>query len=152
MVPAKNDTLEIIKLSIDSVCLFFEEQKLYSDDIDILMEETDKEYGEIEELTAGSGMIAGIGVGPDGEPPGITHAQKKKRKKFAGADVFVVDPKTFMKARFGKKKYAKYETYVGNDEIGQEIREYGLKNPGKPIVIQDCNTGFMCYLRYGKKK
>ena len=41
---------------------------------------------------------------------------------------------------------------MGNDEIGQEIREYGLKNPGKPIVIQDCNTGFMCYLRYGKKK
>ena len=72
------------------------------------MEETDKEYGEIEELTAGSGMIAGIGVGPDGEPPGITHAQKKKRKKFAGADVFVVDPKTFMKARFGKKKCANY--------------------------------------------
>ena len=116
------------------------------------MEETINEYGEIEELSAGTGMIAGIGVGPDGEPPGITHAQKKKRKKFAGADVFVVDPKTFMKARFGKKKYAKYETYVGNDEIGQEIREYGLKNPGKPIVIQDCNTGFMCYLRYGKKK
>ena len=27
-VPAKNNTLEIIKLSIDSVCLFFEEQKL----------------------------------------------------------------------------------------------------------------------------
>ena len=131
---------------------FLEEQKLYNDEIDVLMEETINEYGEIEELSAGTGMIAGIGVGPDGEPPGITHAQKKKRKKFAGADVFVVDPKTFMKARFGKKKYAKYETYVGNDEIGQEIREYGLKNPGKPIVIQDCNTGFMCYLRYGKKK
>ena len=62
--------------------------------------------------------------------------------------IFQISGKTFMKARFGKKKYAKYENYVGTDEIGHEIREYGLKNPKKAIIIQDCNTGFMCYLRY----
>ena len=33
-----------------------------------------------------------------------------------------------LQSRFGKKKYAKYETYVRNDEIGPEIRE-ALKNP-----------------------
>ena len=105
----------------------------------------------LEELDAGSGNIASIGVGPDGEPPGITAAQKKKkREKFAGAEVFTVDPNVFMKARFGKKKYAKYENYVGNDEVGEEIRQYGRANPSKPIIIKDSLTGAMLYLKYGK--
>ena len=56
-----------------------------------------------------------------------------------------------MKARFGKKKYAKYENYVGNDEIGQEIRAYGRANPGKAIIIKDSLTGAMLYLKYGKE-
>ena len=133
---------------------FLAENEKYSHDVDFLMEECEQNYDLTEELSAGSGMIAGIGVN---HPTAVNQAEpgmpvsKKKRKKFAGADIFVVDPKTFMKARFGKKKYAKYENYVGNDEIGKEIREYGLKNPKKAIIIQDCNTGFMCYLRYPRK-
>ena len=55
-----------------------------------------------------------------------------------------------MKARFGKKKYAKYENYVGNDEVGEEIRQYGRANPSKPIIIKDSLTGAMLYLKYGK--
>ena len=76
--------------------------------------------------------------------------KKKKREKFAGAEVFTVDPNVFMKARFGKKKYAKYENYVGNDEVGEEIRQYGRANPSKPIIIKDSLTGAMLYLKYGK--
>ena len=133
---------------------FLAENEKYSHDVDFLMEECEQHYDLTEELSAGSGMIAGIGVEhptmAGQAEPGMP-VSKKKRKKFAGADIFVVDPKTFMKARFGKKKYAKYENYVGTDEIGQEIREYGLKNPKKAIIIQDCNTGFMCYLRYPRK-
>lgn len=105
-----------------------------------------------EGLAVGGGNIAGLGVEHPTKTgqaePGV---MPKKRKKFAGSDVFKVEPNIFMKARFGKKKYAKYEDYVGNDETGQEIREYGLKNPGKPIIIQDSLTGAMLYLRYGKK-
>ena len=56
-----------------------------------------------------------------------------------------------MRARFGKKRYAKYENYVGNDETGEEIRQYGRSNPGKAIVLQDELTGGMIYLKYGKK-
>ena len=52
--------------------------------------------------------------------------------------------------KIGKKKYDKYENYVGNDEIGQEIRQYGRTNPGKSIIIQDSLTGAMLYLKKGK--
>ena len=77
--------------------------------------------------------------------------KKKKRKKFAGARVFEVNTDVFLRARFGKKKYARYDNYVGNDEIGEEIRQYGRANPDEPIVLQDNTTGAMLYLKYGRK-
>tara|TARA_S200000501_G_scaffold44196_1_gene35801 strand:+ start:537 stop:1313 length:777 start_codon:yes stop_codon:yes gene_type:complete len=141
---------------------FYKYMKIKESEINYLREqiETRSEYlSEIyqEELSAGSGAIAGIGVpNPSmtgqAEPAGITYAQrKKKRKKFAGTEVFEVDPEVFMKARFGKKKYDKYENYVGNDDIGQEIRQYGRSNPGKSIIIQDSLTGAMLFLKKGKE-
>lgn len=101
-------------------------------------------------MSAGSGAIAGIGIGPQGEP-GISHSTMLKRKKFAGMDVFEVNADWFQRARFGKKKHARYEHYVGNDEIGEAIRAYGNEDYSRPIIIQDERTGAMCYLRYGKK-
>ncbi len=130
---------------------FFKFMKTDEKDVQLVREQITLREKYLDELDAGSGNIASIGVGPDGEPPGITAAQKKKkREKFAGAEVFTVDPDIFMKARFGKKKYAKYENYVGNDETGQEIRAYGRANPSKPIIIKDSLTGAMLYLKYGK--
>ena len=130
---------------------FFKFMKTDEKDVQLVREQITLREKYLDELDAGSGNIASIGVGPDGEPPGITAAQKKKkREKFAGAEVFTVDPDIFMKARFGKKKYAKYENYVGNDEMGQEIRAYGRANPSKPIIIKDSLTGAMLYLKYGK--
>tara|TARA_Y100000817_G_scaffold261986_1_gene216584 strand:+ start:37 stop:783 length:747 start_codon:yes stop_codon:yes gene_type:complete len=130
---------------------FFKFMKTDEKDVQMVREQITLREKYLDELDAGSGNIASIGVGPDGEPPGITAAQKKKkREKFAGAEVFTVDPNVFMKARFGKKKYAKYENYVGNDEVGEEIRQYGRANPSKPIIIKDSLTGAMLYLKYGK--
>ena len=104
--------------------------------------------------------IAGLDIG-------LTYKKKKKdeekakelRKKlvgeevqrgvFAGKDVFIVDPDTFHQCRMGKRKYEKYEKYVGSGKIGQAIREYGLKNPRKPIILQRGESGPMLYLRYG---
>ena len=99
---------------------------------------------------AGSGAVAGLGVGPQGEPGGDS-SMIIKRKKFAGHDVFEVSADWFHKARLGKKKHARYELYVGNDKIGEEIRSYATENYGKPVIIQDERSGAMCYLRYGKK-
>ena len=141
---------------------FFKFMKVDNNEIEFIREEITKrrEYLEeiyLKELEAGSGQIAGIGVenpniAGQKEPAGITWAQKrKKRKKFAGADIFQVDPNVFMKARFGKKKYARYEHYVGNDEVGEEIRLYGRTYPDKPIILQDNLTGAMLYLKYGRR-
>jgi len=105
---------------------------------------------DVPAMSAGSGDVAGIGVGPQGEP-GAPPRSIVRRKKFAGAEVFEVNPDWFHKARLGKKKYTRYENYVGNDEIGEAIRAYAHEDYSRPIVIQDERTGAMCYLRYGKK-
>lgn len=101
----------------------------------------------------GSGNIAGMGVGPQGEP-GMSMASMVRRRTFAGKTVFEVDPEYFYKARMGKKNEHRYEKYVGNDETGQAIRAYGRdrKNKGKPIVLQHRDTGAMMYLKYGGRK
>jgi len=93
----------------------------------------------------GGGNIAGLGVGSQGEP-GLL-----RRKKFAGNTVFVIDAERFNRCRMGKCRYHKYESYVGNDEIGEEIRQYGIKNKGKAIVVEDEKTGAMMFLKYGSK-
>ena len=87
--------------------------------------------------------------------------QKKKKKRqtigeevqrttFAGKDVFIVDSDTYYNCRLGKKKYGRYETYVGDGEVGQTIREYGLKYPRRPIILQNGESGPMLYLKYGR--
>jgi hypothetical protein len=91
----------------------------------------------------GTGNIAGT----TGDPP---VGSKVMMRRFAKNDVFVVNAEKFNQARFGKKKYHKYENYVGNDEVGNAIRTYGRKYPKKPIIIQDELTGAMTFLRHGK--
>lgn len=84
---------------------------------------------------------------------------KKKKKKideavqvgtFAGKQVFVVDSDMFHQCRLGKRKYHRYEKYVGIKRIGKAIREYGLKFPKRPIILQNGEGGPMLYLRYGR--
>ena len=86
--------------------------------------------------------------------------KKKKKKKideakiitstFAGKQVFVVDSDMYHQCRLGKQKYHRYEKYVGNKRIGKAIREYGIKHPKRPIILQNGENGPMLYLRYGR--
>lgn len=99
--------------------------------------------GVVPANNVGSGNIAGI------NPPAV---MLKRKKFFAGHKVFEVDGDRFEKARLGKKKYLRYENYVGNDDLGEEIRQYGRNNPSQPIILQHDKTGQMCFLRYGKDK
>jgi hypothetical protein len=98
-------------------------------------------------MSAGAGNVAGIGVGPQGEP-GIS----PKRKKFAGATVFTVPTKNFVMARMLKRKYQRFEQYLGDPSISREIAEYANANYNDAIVLEDERTGAMCFLRYGKAK
>lgn len=96
--------------------------------------------------SVGGGNIAGT----TGDPPMGKKAQATFLKRFGKSHVFVVDTERINKARLGKKKYLKYEKYVGNDEVGNAIREYGRKYPKRPIILQDEKTGAMTFLRYGR--
>ena len=73
-----------------------------------------------------------------------------QRSTFAGKDVFIVDADTYYTCRLGKRKYARYEKYVGSGLLGQAIREYGLKYPKRPIILQNGEGGPMLYLKYGR--
>ena len=136
---------------------FLQECKYNKKEMSQLIEEVERKEEELNEdgLAAGGGAIAGIGVEnpsiPGQAEPGVRKKKIKKGSKFAGSEVFMVKPETFMRARYGKRRYAKYEQYVGNDEVGEAIRQYGRANPGKPIVLQDELTGSMIYLKYGRK-
>lgn len=89
-------------------------------------------------------------AGLDNNPPGKQPKKKKYLRKFAGRELFMVDPNRYVRAQLGKKRYEQFETYVGDDECGQEIKEYGTKYPFKPIILMNEKDGTMMFIRYGK--
>ena len=134
-----------------------------------------KVYEDAPVNNVGGGGIAGVGVGPAGEPGVSVKAQKKRygntksiptpviinmmRRKapviaeetFAGAVVFEVSSSTFHNAKTEKRKGKHWRTYLDECDELSEIREYAKKNPNKAIVLRNENTGEMCYARYGRK-
>jgi hypothetical protein len=112
----------------------------------------------------GSGNIAGMGVGPQGEP-GVKKSKYKrenektsmfrrpalemKKGKFAGIDTFIVPNNIFERARMQKRKHGHWTKYLDEDSYGHAIREYANKNPYKPIIFEDEKTGVMVFARYG---
>jgi hypothetical protein len=91
--------------------------------------------------------VAGIAGARPGEEPPVFHHSPVRRSTFAGMTVFDCDDNTYARCIQGKKKYARYEKYVGADEFGQAIREFAFKNPKKPIVLRNSRTGEMIYLK-----
>ena len=81
---------------------------------------------------------------PLGQPPkGVV------MKRFAGMDVFAVNPSLYPKSNNKKKKYDRYSRYVGEDDAGNYIRMFARKYPKKPIIVMDSVTGCMQFLRHG---
>ncbi len=103
----------------------------------------------VEESEAPTTTVGHVKGGMIGEPPGPSK-KKKKREIFAGDNVFEVSSDVFMKCKGEKGRYDRYMRSVGNDPVGLEIREYGLTNPGKGIVIKDSKYGTMMTLRKRK--
>lgn len=106
-----------------------------------------KRYKKISE-EAPTNSVASNGV------PSLTDPNQPvglvRRSKFAGAECFEVDADRWHKAQTGKEKFKHYKTYVGNDEIGKAIRDYGNSNPAAPIVLKHDRTGAMVFLKYGR--
>lgn len=102
---------------------------------------------------AGYGNIAGIGVGPKGEP-GIPLPRKKRWEKndtFANADVFDVELEDVMKLPGPKLPHERFAKYVGTDpEQGEALRQHARKNWKRDIVLRDNKTGVMTFLRRRK--
>lgn len=98
---------------------------------------------------AGTGAVAGLGVGPKGEP-GVKRKKYESKETFAGSPVFEVDMDTVMKARYGKNRYHRYSRYVGEDERGETIRQHG-RSTKDDIILKDSTTNVMMYLRRRKK-
>lgn len=138
-----------------------------------------KVYEDAPVNNAGGGNVAGIGVGPQGEP-GVTPKVQRKRygstksiptpvilnmlrrkapnpiaedySTFAGAVVFEVSSSVFHNAKVSKRKGKHWRTYLDECDALAEIREYANKNPHKAIVLRNENTGEMCYAKYGKRR
>lgn len=88
-----------------------------------------------------------------GEIPVIDgQADHKAENAFGGDIVFNVHPEHYHKSRLGKDRYARYKTYVGEDELGQKIREYGLKYPKKNIIVRNNADGSMLYFKRKNKE
>lgn len=77
--------------------------------------------------------------------------RRKPPAMFGGKAVFKVPSDRFYKARLGKKKFEHYSSYVGRDELGDEIRNYIKENPDASVILEDELTGAMFFLKYGKR-
>ena len=96
----------------------------------------------------------GVNVVGTGDDPTVWKRKKKKVKteQFGGNKVFIVSGQRFHDSRLGKARYARYEKYVGNDDVGEAIRLYGRTNPKLPIILKNSENGAMLYLKYGNKR
>lgn len=109
-----------------------------------------KAVGMEEEMSAGSGMIAGLGVGPQGEPgrPAQFMPMARRGKKFMGVEPYIVSSKVFNQIREAKKKGKHWRTFLDEDDSYHHIRLEARKSKKTPIIIEDEVTGAMCFVRY----
>ena len=102
-----------------------------------------EQYVNEDTPVTGTVGVATRGI-PLGQPPkGVV------MKRFAGMDVFAVNPSLYPKSNNKKKKYDRYSRYVGEDDAGNYIRMFARKYPKKPIIVMDSVTGCMQFLRHG---
>ena len=102
--------------------------------------------------SASSGAIAGIGIGPQGEP-GLTKPKPVARRgKVLGVETFIVSSSTFNSIKHQKKKGVHWKRYLEEDDAYHDLREYARKKRKGPIIVEDERTGACMYVRYGDIK
>ena len=69
------------------------------------------------------------------------------RNIFAGMPVYQVSPEEYMKSINGRSKYQRWSKHMDmENEESQDAKTFTYKNPGKPVLIQNSQTGEMTYL------
>ena len=71
---------------------------------------------------------------------------------FMGHKVFKVKTDVISKNRRIRPKHSRYKRYVGDDDIGEQIRDYARKNFKKGVCLQDDRTGEVVFLRRNPPK
>ena len=110
----------------------------------------DDDLNLVDEMVSTGGIDMGAGSSKKKKNPFYEEDDDNGDETFAGNAVFNCCSNTFQNCRLGKRKYLKYKTFVGEDEVGERIRLYGRKNPARGIVLKNSTTGAMIYLRKGK--
>lgn len=105
----------------------------------------------------GSGNIAGLGVGPQGEPgrpPQLMPMQRRpaRKGKFLNQETFIISSSTFNSLREAKRKRVHWKRYLEEDDAYHDLREYARKKRKGPIIVEDERTGACMYVRYGDIK
>ena len=104
---------------------------------------------------AGGASISQGGINTNGsfdKVAGVDKPLPKKKKKkeldkYEGKS-FSVSAEEFETLKAGKVRGARWNKYIDEDsELGSEIKKYSLRNPSKPVVIQNEETGEVVFLR-----
>lgn len=104
---------------------------------------------------AGGASIAQGGVDTNGSFDNVAGLdkplpKKKKKKeldKYEGK-AFSVSSTQFEKLKVGKVRGSRWNKYIDEDsELGTEIKRFSLRNPSKPVVIRNEETGEVVFLR-----
>jgi hypothetical protein len=123
----------------------------------------------------GSGNIAGVGIGPKGEP-GISKKKQislqRKNKKaaqkqcsevgsllrrqppqvttgiFCGKQTFIVPESIIYETKVCKKKYGHWSKFLPENDLGLAIREWANDHPHEPVILEGDTYGHIVYVRY----
>ena len=112
-------------------------------------------FAEEAPANAGGASISQGGVNTSGsfnKVAGIDKPLPKRKKKkelesYQGKS-FSVSAEEFETLKAGKVRGARWNKYIDEDsELGMEIKKYSLRNPSKPVVIRNEETGEVVFLR-----
>ena len=111
-------------------------------------------FAEEAPANAGGASISQGGVDTNGSFDKVAgldkplHKKKKKELDKYEGKAFSVSAEEFETLKAGKVRGARWNKYIDEDsELGLEIKKYSLRNPSKPVVIRNEETGEVVFLR-----
>lgn len=102
-----------------------------------LTEFVEEQKEELEESDAPTTTTSGV-ANPDGKP-------LFTKTRFAGYPCVEVDNNTYMRCSQGKKKYARWNKYVEEEELENFVKKNFHKE--KRLLLKDRDSGAMLFLK-----